>query len=69
MIERWVAQGGFAGDNIVPPQYRLKKFDGKIFCPTFNFGGDSRAAMTVDPLSSTVTWDGSLTRSSSHRSY
>lgn len=44
VIERWVAQGGFAGDNIVPPEYRLKKFEGKIYCPTFNFGGDSKAA-------------------------
>jgi hypothetical protein len=47
VIERWVAQGGFAGDNIVPPEYRLKKFEGKIYCPTFNFGGDSKAATEV----------------------
>ncbi|MDM8559468.1 nucleoside hydrolase [Candidatus Parabeggiatoa sp. HSG14] len=38
-IKRWVAQGGFAGDNIVPPEYRLTKFEGKMTCPTYNFNG------------------------------
>lgn len=41
---KWTCQGGFAGDNIVPPEFRLAKFDGKITCPTFNLGGDWRAA-------------------------
>lgn len=39
-IKHWIAQGGFAGDNIVPEQYRLPKFAGKTTCPTFNFNGD-----------------------------
>jgi len=38
-VDLWVAQGGFAGDNIVPPEHRLKKFQGMTECPTFNFGG------------------------------
>ncbi len=39
-ISRWVGQGGFAGDSVVPPEHRLKKFEGKETCPTFNFNGD-----------------------------
>jgi inosine-uridine nucleoside N-ribohydrolase len=36
-INRWVAQGGFAGDNIVPKNNRLNKFDGHLTQPTYNF--------------------------------
>jgi len=43
-IKRWVAQGGFAGDNIVEPEFRMKKFEGMITCATYNFGGDIAAA-------------------------
>lgn len=43
-VKRWVAQGGFAGDNIVPTEHRLPKFRGKIVCDTYNFGGDPTAA-------------------------
>ena len=43
-FKEWTCQGGFAGDNIVPPEFRLPKFAGKITCPTFNLNGDSRAA-------------------------
>jgi len=43
-FNKWTCQGGFAGDNIVPPELRLQKFDGRITCPTFNLGGDWRAA-------------------------
>lgn len=38
-IHRWVGQGGFAGDSVVPPELRLAKFAGKETCPTFNFNG------------------------------
>ena len=38
-LERWVGQGGFAGDNLVAPEHRLEKFDGMETCPTFNFNG------------------------------
>ncbi|WP_283137344.1 nucleoside hydrolase [Rhizohabitans arisaemae] len=43
-LSRWVAQGGFAGDNVVPPELRLPKFAGRTTCPTFNFNGEPRAA-------------------------
>ena len=39
-----VIQGGFAGDNIVPPEHRLPKFDGRTTCPTYNLNGDPKAA-------------------------
>jgi pyrimidine-specific ribonucleoside hydrolase len=38
-IGTWVAQGGFAGDSVVPPEHRLAKFAGRETCPTFNFNG------------------------------
>jgi len=38
-IGSWVAQGGFAGDSVVPPEHRLEKFAGRETCPTFNFNG------------------------------
>lgn len=47
MLSRWVGQGGFAGDNIVPIEYRLPKFDGRITCPTFNFNGDPTTATNM----------------------
>jgi hypothetical protein len=51
IIKRWVGQGGFAGDSVVPSEYRLPKFDGLETCLTFNFNGDSKAALAL--LSST----------------
>jgi pyrimidine-specific ribonucleoside hydrolase len=44
-IHRWVAQGGFAGDNVVPAEHRLPKFAGRQYCPSFNFNGDAKAAL------------------------
>lgn len=38
-LHRWVQQGGFAGDNLVPEEDRLEKFKGRITCPSFNPGG------------------------------
>lgn len=46
-IDRWVAQGGFAGDNIVPEEWRLDKFKGRVTCPTFNFNGDPESARSA----------------------
>lgn len=46
-LEHWVAQGGFAGDSIVPVEYRLEKFVGRETCPTFNFNGDWKTAMAM----------------------
>ncbi|CAF5001675.1 unnamed protein product, partial [Rotaria sp. Silwood1] len=44
---RLVVQGGFAGDNIVPKEKRLSKFNGRITCPTFNLGADIKATKIV----------------------
>lgn len=44
-ISRWVAQGGFAGDFLVPETDRLSKFAGREFCESFNFGGDKKATL------------------------
>jgi pyrimidine-specific ribonucleoside hydrolase len=44
---RWVAQGGFAGDSVVPPEHRLAKFAGKETCATFNFGGAPQIAQAM----------------------
>lgn len=46
-LGRLVAQGGFAGDNIVPEDKRLDKFRGRVTCPTFNLSADWRAAHVV----------------------
>jgi pyrimidine-specific ribonucleoside hydrolase len=46
-LGRLVAQGGFAGDNIVPEEKRLSKFNGRLTCPTFNLGADIKAAKIV----------------------
>lgn len=46
-IERWVAQGGFAGDSVVPPEQRLAKFEGRETCGTFNFNGAPEAALRM----------------------
>lgn len=46
-LGRLVAQGGFAGDNIVPEEKRLEKFRGRMTCPTFNLAADTRAAHVV----------------------
>lgn len=43
----WTCQGGFAGDNVVPPEHRLPKFNGRETCPTFNLNGDVEAARTL----------------------
>lgn len=46
-VDRWVAQGGFAGDNVVPEHLRLEKFNGRITCPTFNFNGAPATALKL----------------------
>jgi inosine-uridine nucleoside N-ribohydrolase len=42
-----VVQGGFAGDSVVPEEYRLEKFKGRETCPTFNLNADVEAAKLV----------------------
>ncbi len=44
-LGRWVAQGGFAGEGVVPPERQLAKFRGRVTCPTYNLNGDPRSAL------------------------
>lgn len=43
-LGRWVAQGGFAGEGVVPSHLQMPKFKGKTSCATWNFGGNLPAA-------------------------
>jgi len=43
-LGRWVAQGGFAGEGVVPREQQMDKFKGKATCPTWNFGKNAPAA-------------------------
>ncbi|CAK9057839.1 unnamed protein product [Durusdinium trenchii] len=43
-LGRWVAQGGFAGEGVVPSELQLEKFAGKRTCQTWNFNGNISAA-------------------------
>lgn len=43
-IQRWVGQGGFAGDNVVPPKQRLDKFASLETCVTRNLSADGKSA-------------------------
>lgn len=47
VLSKIVVQGGFAGDNVMPPELVLEKFRGKITCPTFNLNGDVNSAKKV----------------------
>jgi len=47
IFTHWTCQGGFAGDNVVPEERRLPKFNGKIICPTYNLNGDPKAALQL----------------------
>lgn len=44
-LGRWVAQGGFAGEGVVPPEKQLPKFKGLKTVATFNFNGAPKAAL------------------------
>jgi inosine-uridine nucleoside N-ribohydrolase len=72
-VERWVAQGGFAGDNIVPARLRLSKFAGATSTESHNFGANKKATLAVlaDPrvrerrlvaknVTHAVAWDPAL---------
>lgn len=45
LVGKWVAQGGFAGEGVVPPERQLEKFRGMVTCPTYNLNGDPKAAL------------------------
>jgi pyrimidine-specific ribonucleoside hydrolase len=44
-VGRLVAQGGFAGEGVVPPERQLPAFRGRVTCPSFNLNGDPRSAL------------------------
>lgn len=44
-VGRLVAQGGFAGEGVVPAERQLPAFRGRVTCPTFNLNGDPRSAL------------------------
>ncbi|MFD5748775.1 nucleoside hydrolase [Streptomyces sp. NPDC127033] len=46
-VQCWVAQGGFAGDNVVPQEDRLPKFAGLNTCESYNFGHDAKGAIAA----------------------
>lgn len=46
-LGRLVAQGGFAGEGVVPAEKQLGKFKGRRTCPTFNFNGAPGAIVAV----------------------
>jgi len=46
-IGRWVAQGGFAGDDLVDPADRLAKFAGRSACESYNFGHDPKGTLAA----------------------
>lgn len=45
IVGKWVAQGGFAGEGVVPRERQLEKFKGKTTCPTYNLNGDPQSAL------------------------
>jgi inosine-uridine nucleoside N-ribohydrolase len=72
-LARWIAQGGFAGDNLVEPAARLPKFAGRTTCESFNFGGDkagtqaalaspriARRELVSKNVTHGVAWDAAL---------
>merc|ERR1712178_567588 len=46
-LGRWVAQGGFAGEGVVPSEKQLPQFKGMSACPTWNFLGNIPAAQAA----------------------
>jgi pyrimidine-specific ribonucleoside hydrolase len=46
-LTRLVAQGGFAGEGVVPSEKQLKKFAGMRTCPTYNLNGDPKSGLAV----------------------
>mmetsp|Transcript_69661 Transcript_69661/g.166258 ORF Transcript_69661/g.166258 Transcript_69661/m.166258 type:complete len:328 (-) Transcript_69661:118-1101(-) len=46
-LGRWVAQGGFAGEGVVPRELQMEKFAGMSTCQTWNFNGNRPAAQSA----------------------
>jgi len=47
VFKKWVCQGGFCGEGIVPPNLVMDKFKGLKTCPTFNLNGDVPSALAA----------------------
>jgi hypothetical protein len=47
LFDSWTCQGGFAGDSVVPEEYRLEKFKGRETCPIFNLNGNPKASVAL----------------------
>lgn len=47
VLGRWVAQGGFAGEGVVPTDVQMDKFRGKTTMPTWNFNGCIEGALAA----------------------
>jgi len=47
IINRLVAQGGFAGEGVVPKEFQLEKFKRMVVCPTYNLNGDRKSAINI----------------------
>lgn len=45
VLGRLIAQGGFAGEGVVPTHRQLPKFRGRRTCPTFNLNGAPKSAL------------------------
>ncbi|MEQ8970110.1 MAG: nucleoside hydrolase [Coleofasciculus sp. C1-SOL-03] len=46
-LGRLVAQGGFAGEGVVPPERQLNKFKGMVTCPSYNLNGDPKSVLAA----------------------
>ncbi|MGB1014597.1 MAG: nucleoside hydrolase [Nannocystaceae bacterium] len=46
-LGRWFAQGGFAGDGVVPREHQLEKFLGRKEVPTYNLNGAPKQALAA----------------------
>jgi pyrimidine-specific ribonucleoside hydrolase len=47
VLGRWVGQGGFAGEGVVPRELQLPQFRGRTHVPSYNLDGAREAARTV----------------------
>ncbi|WP_372371044.1 nucleoside hydrolase [Candidatus Uabimicrobium sp. HlEnr_7] len=45
VVKSLFAQGGFAGEGVVPRHLQIKKFNGKRMCATFNLSSDPESAL------------------------
>jgi inosine-uridine nucleoside N-ribohydrolase len=46
-IGRWVCQGGFAGEGVVPPEKQLPQFRGLVTNPSFNLNAHPKSSLAA----------------------